>query len=61
MTKIGATEKENHEKCDTKELTGVKSEPTYIDIQVCTEEIGGNLTDIIPIEGQGNRLIGDYM
>ena len=39
MSKIGLTEKEMINKCDTKELTRVNSESTYTDLKVWNEEI----------------------
>ena len=39
MLKIGLTEREIHEKCETKELTRVNSDNTYINLQVWNEDI----------------------
>ena len=46
MSKIGLTEKEILEKCETKEITGVNSDPNYNDLQVCNEDIWVNVTAI---------------
>ena len=59
--KFGLTEKEILDKCDTKELTRVNSEPNYIDLQVKNEEIWDNLVAILSIVGKGNGITGDYM
>ena len=60
-SKIGLAKKEILNKYDTKELTRVNSKPTYTYLQVWNGDIWGNISAIMSIGGQGNKLIGDYI
>ena len=61
MSKNGLTEQEIPDKCETKELTIVNSEPTHNFLQVWNKEIWGNVVEILSIGGQGKGVIWDYL